>query len=435
MLSLFLCLLVAGPVQVLEGTWEGVMTREGVGLEVSVSFVGKPPALRGAFSAPSMRAIGIPLSNISQKDGKVRFDLVEDAGDTAFRGELKTDGIQGSFEGAEGEGVFALRRVDETSLPYHIEEVGFVNGEVKLSGTLLLPNQRGRHPAVVFMHGSGPEGRYGSLYLADHLARLGVAALIYDKRGVGESSGDWRGSSFMDLAKDAAAGLALLKTRSEIDPEAIGSYGHSQSGFISPLLAEISPDVKFLVVGAAHAGVAYEQDLFRIRNRLRGSSFSEAEQAEAEKFYRLFVDAARTGEGREDFWKEADKARGAPWFPWLEIPPADHWVWDFYKLIGNFDPLPYWEKVRVPVLLVYGEKDQLVSVHDSIVRITSALEKAGNRRYGALILPRAGHDFMIETEPGEPFQWRRVAPGFADQVAAWIRLREPIDSSGKPNSR
>ncbi len=422
LLSLFLSPVIAQQPRSLDGTWGGLMIREGAGLEVSFSFVGKPPGFKGAFSAPSLRAIGIPLSNITQEQRTIRFDLTGDAGTTMFVGELREDTLEGTFKGFEGEGTFSLKRVDETALPYRIEEVGFANGPVNLSGTLLLPNQPGRHPAVIFLHGSGPEGRYGSLYLADHLARLGVAGLIYDKRGVGESTGDWRGSGFSDLAKDAAAGVAFLKTRPEIDPEAIGSYGHSQGGFISPLLADVSPDVKFLVVGAAHGGVAYQQDLFRTRNSLKKSSFSADEQAAAEKFYQRFVDVARTGEGKDEFWKEVEQVRASEWFPWLEIPPADHWVWDFYKLIGNFDPSPLWEKVRIPVLLIYGEKDQVVPVHESIVRITSALEKAGNHRYGVLILPRAGHDFTIQTEPGEPFQWRRVAPGFADQVAGWIRL-------------
>ncbi len=419
---IFFCLAMPPQPKGLDGTWSGFMIQEEAALEVSFSFVGQPPSFKGAFSAPSMRAIGIPLSNISQQDLAIRFELTGDAGTTVFVGQLSEDTLAGTFMGVEGEGTFSLKRADETALPYRIEEVGFANGPVKLSGTLLLPNQPKRHPAVIFLHGSGPEGRYGSLYLADHLARLGVVGLIYDKRGVGESTGDWRGSGFMDLAKDAAAGAAFLKTRPEIDPEAIGSYGHSQGGFISPLLAEVSSDVKFLVVGAAHGGVAYQQDLFRTHNSLQKSSFSADEQAAAEKFYQRFVDVARSGEGKEEFWKEVEQVRGSAWFPWLEIPPADHWVWDFYKLIGNFDPSPLWEKVQIPVLLIYGEKDQVVSVHESIVRITSALEKAGNHRYGALILPRAGHDFTIQTEPGEPFQWRRVAPGFADQVAGWIRL-------------
>jgi hypothetical protein len=79
--------------------------------------------------------------------------------------------------------------------------MSFHNGDVTLSGTLLLPATKGPHPAIVLGHGSEAQDRNGHVgnirFMADHLARHGIAALIYDKRGSGRSSGDplpaWRG--------------------------------------------------------------------------------------------------------------------------------------------------------------------------------------------------------------------------------------------------
>ena len=97
------------------------------------------------------------------------------------------------------------------------EAVRFSNGDINLAGTLVLPAGPQRHPAVVLFHGSGPQSR--DLFTARWFAAHGVAALAYDKRGVGESSGDFKKVPFMDLCDDGLAGIAYLKSRKEIDPQ------------------------------------------------------------------------------------------------------------------------------------------------------------------------------------------------------------------------
>ena len=39
------------------------------------------------------------------------------------------------------------------------EDVRFSNGDVQLAGTLISPNTRRRHPAIILVHGSGAEDR------------------------------------------------------------------------------------------------------------------------------------------------------------------------------------------------------------------------------------------------------------------------------------
>ena len=51
------------------------------------------------------------------------------------------------------------------------DEIQFKNGDVTLAGTLLLPLTKGTHPAIVILHGSGPdEGSEYRLY-AEQFAR------------------------------------------------------------------------------------------------------------------------------------------------------------------------------------------------------------------------------------------------------------------------
>ncbi len=79
--------------------------------------------------------------------------------------------------------------------------------------------------AVVLISGSGAQDRDESLLghkpflvLADYLTRRGIAVLRVDDRGVGGSTGDLSNSTTEDLAGDALAGVAFLKTCPEIGP-------------------------------------------------------------------------------------------------------------------------------------------------------------------------------------------------------------------------
>src|SRR5437870_1326520 len=101
-----------------------------------------------------------------------------------------------------------------TGRTYQTEDVSFPSGELRLSGTLRVPQTPERHAAVVLIHGAGPATRDGGGHLRDvanYFATRGIGSLTYDKRGVGSSEGDWTLASLDDLASDAIAGVDLLE--------------------------------------------------------------------------------------------------------------------------------------------------------------------------------------------------------------------------------
>jgi len=73
--------------------------------------------------------------------------------------------------------------------------------------------------------------------------------------------------------------------------------------------------------------------------------------------------------------------------------------------------------------VIYGERDLYVPVAQTILNMDRALASAKNGDYTILILPRALHTFNINPEPGQPFEWWHVAPGFPDLLTAWINQR------------
>jgi len=367
--------------------------------------------------------MGIPLRNVSYTTPKVHFELVGDATTNVFDGELTVDTITGQFREGDARGTFSIRRVDAKPPTFKQEEVSFRNGDVTLSGTLLLPLTEVPHPAVVFLHGAGSEGRYGARFLAEYFTRYGIAALIYDKRGVGKSTGDWKRSNFTDLAEDAITGIHFLQQRKEINPRKIGIYGHSQGGSIAPLVAAGSRDVAFVISGAGGGVPMYEAEINSLTNQVRAKGISGNELAEATEFIKMEVNVARTGEGRAQLDTAIEKARDTKWLPILRPPAKDNYFWSFYRQIADYNPAVYWEKVSVPVLIIQAERDIYVPVGSSVANIDRALRKAGNKDYTIIILPRALHSFNINPEPGQPFEWWHVAPGFPDLLTAWVNQR------------
>ena len=125
-------------------------------------------------------------------------------------------------------------------LPLHIA------GENPLNGTLALPEGGGPAPAVVIASGSGPLDRDSNhrrarfdvaRQLAHALAAGGLASLRYDKRGVGESPGDWRLAGLYDNVDDLGRARDALAARPEVDPQRVLVAGHSEGAILAASLA------------------------------------------------------------------------------------------------------------------------------------------------------------------------------------------------------
>jgi len=101
----------------------------------------------------------------------------------------------------------------------------FVNGKARLKGTLVLPASQPPYPAMAMLHDAGPESREVNYGMARRFAQSGVAALVYDQRGVGESTGSWRTASPGDLAQLAAEKAGDIAFLIGADPQAAALDG------------------------------------------------------------------------------------------------------------------------------------------------------------------------------------------------------------------
>lgn len=257
--------------------------------------------------------------------------------------------------------------------------VTYANGSVTISATLLLPANATPVPGVVIAHGSGSSTRenpWTSAY-AEALVRRGVAVLYPDKRGSGESTGDWRASSVDDLAGDATAGLRFLRAQSGVDSTAVGVLGFSQGGYVAAAAAS-DPAVAFMVVVSGGTASLREQivDELVLEAEHRDEPLSTEELDHLGELYRRLFDVTQ----RLDTWATYERAvadaqaLGGPLSHAVRTMPRDstHWVIGYLRHMGNFDPMAHWDDIDKPVLFIYGGQDTQVRVDASIARLRAA---------------------------------------------------------------
>jgi pimeloyl-ACP methyl ester carboxylesterase len=294
------------------------------------------------------------------------------------------------------------------------DEVSFTNGNVTLSGTLVLPPTKGPHPAVVIGGGSGSWVRSDLRFEADFFALNGVAALIYDKRGCGRSTGGWNEAGFDDLAGDALAGLQLLKHRPDINPHQIGLSGGSQGGWIVSLAASRCADAAF-IISVSGPGITPEaQGAYCVEQWMKATGYSEADINRASSLSLLTIRCRRTDSGWNELKAERKADQNKPWYdvcPYLDrdAPGASK----FWQLIGNYDPVPALRKVHCPVLAVFGELDPWVPVQKSADIWKTALTEAGNHDVVIKIFPHADHGIR------DARTWTTL-PGFFALQRDWL---------------
>jgi hypothetical protein len=402
----------------LAGTWSGTWTKGGDALPVVVSFEKGANGYSGHFDSDALQVAGIPFADVNETGEGVHFVLKGDQSTDVFDGRQRGDAIDGTFTETSTKGTFHLARANAAPQAVESRDVDFTNGDVKLAGTLLLPSGKERHPAILFLHGSGPEGRWANRWLAQKFAESGFVALITDKRGVGQSTGDWKAAGFDDLAGDAVAGIRLLQSLPEVDARKVGIYGHSQGGTIAPLVGVRAANLGFVIAAAAGGIDPAKMEEYSVGNSIGISSLPPKEAADASAFVHAIVDVAYRGAPRAELDAPAAKFKNRPWY--FDPPPADDFYWAFSRRIAGYDPERYWRQVKAPVLLLFGDRDERVPPKDDADAITAALRAGRDANVTVKMFPNADHTFSLPVAHGG---WPKHVGGYADVMIGWAKAQ------------
>jgi uncharacterized protein len=330
-----------------------------------------------------------------------------------------------------------------TRAPMREEEVTFKNGDVTLSGTLLLPaappSSKVKRPALVFVHGSSAQWREMYWGLGYLYAARGFAVLAYDKRGVGKSTGNWREATFQDLADDAVAGAKFLQARADIAANQIGFWGQSQGGWIAPLAASRFPEAAFAVALSGGGLTPADTELFDSEYELTKAGYS-ADEVKDELAWQRLKNEIIVSPSNIAKWDEYARARAIAkdkkWFrhPGIDVfgpEKPDHPFWAFMRSSYFYDPAPTLRASKAPLLAIFGELDTPEGVKANVSAIRQIMDQAGRRDYTIKVYPNGSHNLM-EVPPDNPKEWvrlKRFPPGFFETMVDWtttqVRRRGP----------
>ena len=244
---------------------------------------------------------------------------------------------------------------------YLIEDVEFRSHGDLLSGSIVFPESKKIDSAVVFVHGSGKQTR--NIQLAKRFASAGIAALVYDKRGAGRSGGEYESNQSVSekninlLAEDSLAALNALYKNPKTRELPLGLTGISQAGWIVPLAAEKSSRVSFIVLWSGPVCKVSEEDIY--------------------SKYTADLDSKKV-----PAYDEALKSR------------RQRYIWPDF-LGKDTDPSESLEKLHIPALWIFGEKDGSIPVDLSIQRLKNHIDSG--HQYEYVLFSGLGHNNMPET--------------------------------------
>ncbi|HEX6627919.1 MAG TPA: alpha/beta hydrolase, partial [Gemmatimonadaceae bacterium] len=436
--------------QTIDGTWMGTAAvRPDSGLPVSLRLkIDRPKdSLRVKLSLPESHLVDLELpspysdsSYATYMNRHLHAEFTPDIGLSiigrivphqderiVFDGDLSGDELRGTLRITIYSTPITLRRVSSESSREPAIHFSSVLDSMPLGGKLVLPSRKGPFPAAIFVTGSDPDTREAWQLEARALAEAGVASLLYDKRGVGESSGANHDlASWDDLAGDVKGAIAYLRSRPDlIDPNRIGLVGQSQGTWIIAKVAAQDPRIAFLVSISGSGISGAEQETYRTGALMKADGFSDAEVARARAFQRQKFRVAKTGLGWEalDSTMKKLRADSTRWFPGYGTGAATRTLASL-RMYGvlqfNYDPTRDLQKIKAPVLVIMGERDRVFPPQIVVDRMGAALRAGGNTNWSARILPGVGHGMGTpQTIGGRTFRYA-VSPLFLQTLVGWV---------------
>jgi pimeloyl-ACP methyl ester carboxylesterase len=281
---------------------------------------------------------------------------------------------------------------------------------VRIGGELFIPNGGSeRKAAVVWAPGSG-DGAYHDYdwglietYVLDVFLSRDMGVLLTNKRGVGQSEGNWLRQGIKGRAEDVYAAVRTLKDHPSIDANRIGLVGHSQGGWVMTQTASEHDDVAFFIslVGPTTSIWRNAEDNLWHRYRCQGYTGAELDEKVA--------GSMRTSR----FWYNVGK-----------LTRFGYWYRDY--LVFDYDPSDALRAVKSPGLFVYAQNDDLVTPQLSLDRLDELFDGRPPDHLTTAVIEGATHAFRLVNDPCESWVNVPEQPQSGETVAVlhnWLEAQ------------
>lgn len=253
------------------------------------------------------------------------------------------------------------------------------NDGAQIEADLFIPNGgNDKKPAIVFSVGSGDSlyqnyafGLVETYILNDFLLR-DFAVLLYNKRGMGSSEGNYVKNSIQGRANDLYAAVQSIQTHPQIDTSNIGVVGHSQGGWVVTQAAADHADIAFFI-------------------SLAGPTYTMRENS-ADNSYHYGVCQGLQGEELEAYLEKRSNLVDLS----INIGKLTNFgYFGFDARNMGYDPRDILQTIQSPGLFIYGENDALVTPSLNIDRMNEIFDNNIPENLSIETIDDATHIFRL----------------------------------------
>lgn len=303
------------------------------------------------------------------------------------------------------------------------DHVWFQNDQTNLSAHYLaLQSGKKAKKIVIFVHGDGGMTHdAGGYYLPiwEALLEKEYAVFSWDKPGVGQSSGNWLNQSMRDRQKEVLAAIKTLKIRYGYQSHEIGLMGFSQAGWVIPKIAQMMPDLGF-IIGVGFAMNWQQQDWYQTDRKLQASGKTNDQMQAAYQRHLAEYAFLASGPSFSDYQlRDPQQAKNMS-------PDRFNFIKKNFRADADTD----YAGIRQPFLMFLGAEDQQVDIFETQQKLMQIF--GSQRNLDIRIMPQATHALLKsalfpsdqdEFETMLTFMWEgksAFAPGLLVQLQEWI---------------
>jgi pimeloyl-ACP methyl ester carboxylesterase len=273
-----------------------------------------------------------------------------------------------------------------------------------LEADLFIPNGgQEQKPAVVFTPGSS-DSLYQNYspglietFILDLFLSRDFAVLLVNKRGMGQSEGNYVKNSIEGRADDLYASVHFIQNHPSVDPENIGVIGHSQGGWVVAQAAGDHPDIAFFISLAGPTVTMRENS---IDNQ---THYAECQGME--------------GKDLDEYLAKSQKMID------ISVSIGNLTNFGFFGFDArnmDFDPSDALLKVKSPGLYILAENDVLVTPALNIARMEEIFDGDIPAHFNTVVIGNATHGFRIVNDPCEILDEQPLSDELVEVLNTWL---------------
>lgn len=273
------------------------------------------------------------------------------------------------------------------------KELNIKSSNIELKGTLLNSENGNLKKLVIFAHGSGPNDRDETIFenkpfkdIAENLYSKGISSYRFDKRTLSnpESFND-KSTIDDEVTNDIINIVAYFKNDSKFSNYEITVLGHSLGAYLLPRIANKSNQISKIILLAGnsrpldHLIIEQYEYLYKLTPT---QELKDASQKVKEQIAVLNSKSFNINTPKE------------------KLPfnlSANYW-----QSVLNYKPLNEIQKVKIPILILQGERDYQVTMKDFKLWKTNL---KNNKKVSFISYPKLNHIFISGEKSSDPKEY------------------------------